>query len=126
MSGRDGVTSDRTSSSRIPRAAPHASGTRSRNAVATPNSRRQSHRTTYRGAGEDGGSDGSDGLSRSVTLDRERTHEAMPLPPMDFPLARGSFLDVHDRKSSMSAGVLKTPQMRSQRLIGNSNPRYQW
>lgn len=50
----------------------------------------------------------------------------MPLPPMDFPLARGPFSDVHDRKSSMSAGVLKTPQMRSQRLIGNSNPRYQW
>lgn len=26
----------------------------------------------------------------------------------------------------MAAHVLNTPQMRSQRLIGNSNPRYRW
>lgn len=32
-----------------------------------------------------------------------------------------------DRRSSLSgAQVLMTPQMRSQRLIGNSNPRYKW
>ncbi|KAK7531333.1 uncharacterized protein J3D65DRAFT_111316 [Phyllosticta citribraziliensis] len=32
-----------------------------------------------------------------------------------------------DRRSSLSgAQVLLTPQMRSQRLIGNSNPRYRW
>ncbi|EDU40540.1 MMT1 Co Zn Cd cation transporter [Pyrenophora tritici-repentis] len=31
-----------------------------------------------------------------------------------------------DRRSSIGAHVLNTPQMRSQRLIGNSNPRYQW
>ncbi|KAF1983449.1 hypothetical protein K402DRAFT_361196 [Aulographum hederae CBS 113979] len=31
-----------------------------------------------------------------------------------------------DRRVSMAASVLMTPQMRSQRLIGNSNPRYQW
>ena len=31
-----------------------------------------------------------------------------------------------DRRMSMGASVLATPQMRSQRLIGNSNPRYKW
>jgi cation diffusion facilitator family transporter len=31
-----------------------------------------------------------------------------------------------DRRSSVGAHVLNTPQMRSQRLIGNSNPRYKW
>lgn len=31
-----------------------------------------------------------------------------------------------DRKNSVGAYVLNTPQMRSQRLIGNSNPRYKW
>lgn len=30
------------------------------------------------------------------------------------------------RKMSNAALVLMTPQMRSQRLIGNSNPRYKW
>ncbi|KAK3117540.1 hypothetical protein LTR53_000966 [Teratosphaeriaceae sp. CCFEE 6253] len=32
----------------------------------------------------------------------------------------------HDRRMSNAASVLMTPQMRSQRLIGNSNPRYRW
>ncbi|KAH6622303.1 cation diffusion facilitator 10 [Boeremia exigua] len=31
-----------------------------------------------------------------------------------------------DRRQSVGASVLNTPQMRSQRLIGNSNPRYKW
>ncbi|KAH9872633.1 hypothetical protein J1614_005026 [Plenodomus biglobosus] len=31
-----------------------------------------------------------------------------------------------DRRNSAGAHVLNTPQMRSQRLIGNSNPRYKW
>lgn len=31
-----------------------------------------------------------------------------------------------DRRISHAAEVLMTPQMRSQRLIGNSNPRYKW
>ncbi|XP_014559971.1 hypothetical protein COCVIDRAFT_90464 [Bipolaris victoriae FI3] len=31
-----------------------------------------------------------------------------------------------DRRSSIGAHILNTPQMRSQRLIGNSNPRYKW
>lgn len=31
-----------------------------------------------------------------------------------------------DRRQSVGAQILNTPQMRSQRLIGNSNPRYKW
>ncbi|KAF2004458.1 hypothetical protein P154DRAFT_519328 [Amniculicola lignicola CBS 123094] len=31
-----------------------------------------------------------------------------------------------ERRSSIAAQILNTPQMRSQRLIGNSNPRYKW
>jgi hypothetical protein len=31
-----------------------------------------------------------------------------------------------ERRLSNAAFVLMTPQMRSQRLIGNSNPRYRW
>ncbi|KAJ9643102.1 hypothetical protein H2199_004626 [Coniosporium tulheliwenetii] len=31
-----------------------------------------------------------------------------------------------DRRTSAGAAALMTPQMRSQRLIGNSNPRYKW
>ncbi|KAF2272779.1 uncharacterized protein EI97DRAFT_436706 [Westerdykella ornata] len=32
----------------------------------------------------------------------------------------------HERRFSHAASVLNTPQVRSQRLIGNSNPRYRW
>jgi hypothetical protein len=31
-----------------------------------------------------------------------------------------------ERRNSNAASILNTPQMRSQRLIGNSNPRYKW
>lgn len=31
-----------------------------------------------------------------------------------------------ERRASAAASILNTPQMRSQRLIGNSNPRYKW
>jgi hypothetical protein len=31
-----------------------------------------------------------------------------------------------ERRISNPASILNTPQMRSQRLIGNSNPRYKW
>ncbi|KAI7664118.1 hypothetical protein KC318_g7912, partial [Hortaea werneckii] len=34
--------------------------------------------------------------------------------------------EADERRMSMAANVLMTPQMRSQRLIGNSNPRYRW
>lgn len=34
--------------------------------------------------------------------------------------------DNHDRRMSYAADVLMMPQVRSQRLIGNTNPRYRW
>jgi hypothetical protein len=40
-------------------------------------------------------------------------------------MAWGGASEREDRKMSV-ASVLMTPQMRSQRLIGNSNPRYKW
>ncbi|KAB8349433.1 hypothetical protein FH972_023460 [Carpinus fangiana] len=57
--------------------------------------------------------------------------ESLPAPPSNFPLTKGQ-LDAQadaeraDRRASLAAIVLNTPQMRSQRLIGNSNPRYRW
>ena len=45
-----------------------------------------------------------------------------PEPPASFPIARSPMR--LDRRGSSSA--LWNPQMRSQRLIGNSNPRYEW
>lgn len=53
---------------------------------------------------------------------------AVPVPPPTFPLSRHPPLpDGLERKHSSSAErVLMTPKMRSQRLIGNSNPRYRW
>ncbi|KAK3077286.1 hypothetical protein LTS18_010731, partial [Coniosporium uncinatum] len=38
----------------------------------------------------------------------------------------GHHEDRDDRRKNMAPSSLKTPQMRSQRLIGNSNPRYRW
>lgn len=59
--------------------------------------------------------------------DGEQSYEdGTPVPPSDFPLKRGRpGMKTEDRKLS-AANVLLTPQMRSQRLIGNSNPRYRW
>lgn len=34
--------------------------------------------------------------------------------------------ETDDRRQSLAANVLMTPEMRSQRLIGNPNPRYRW
>lgn len=53
--------------------------------------------------------------------DEESTSEA-PLAPVDFPL----LLPGEGRRTSTAVTTLMTPQMRSQRLIGNSNPRYEW
>lgn len=54
---------------------------------------------------------------RSEELYTDRGKESAPPTP--------SFSD--DRRSSIGgASVLLTPQIRSQRLIGNSNPRYKW
>lgn len=38
----------------------------------------------------------------------------------------GGGREADDRRMSLAASILATPQMRSQRLIGNSNPRYRW
>ncbi|KAK5741190.1 hypothetical protein LTR17_004130 [Elasticomyces elasticus] len=52
--------------------------------------------------------------------------------PKDLELGRKTTITennedwMHDRRMSNAASVLMTPQMRSQRLIGNSNPRYRW
>jgi hypothetical protein len=40
--------------------------------------------------------------------------------------SRRPLLSPQDRRLSNAAITLMTPEMRSQRLIGNSNPRYQW
>lgn len=40
--------------------------------------------------------------------------------------ARRPVLSPQDRRLSSAAITLMTPEMRSQRLIGNSNPRYRW
>jgi hypothetical protein len=62
-----------------------------------------------------------DDLENGYT-DGEQSHdESVPMPPSDFPIKRGG-LKKDDRKASL----IMTPQMRSQRLIGNSNPRYRW
>lgn len=103
-----------------PRATSGIPRNRSSSNLAQSAARRQSVRTHHRGEDGDG-----EPLSKSFTMERTMTHEA-PMPPMDFPLVRGPLLDLHDRKPSMAAPLLMTPQMRSQRLIGNSNPRYQW
>jgi hypothetical protein len=44
----------------------------------------------------------------------------------DFDTFEERRLPGEERRVSNAALVLMTPQMRSQRLIGNSNPRYKW
>ena len=67
--------------------------------------------------GEDGG--GNDPTAVEVLLPET------PLPPSDFPLAWTKTLgDDKLRLSDRRVSVLLTPQMRSQRLIGASNPKY--
>src|SRR2546423_13704798 len=39
---------------------------------------------------------------------------------------RPSRNDIDPRKNSVNPDILNTPQVRSMRLIGNSNPRYRW
>lgn len=59
------------------------------------------------------------GDGRGIETDFE-----IPAPPAGFPLRRTT--RVAERRLSSSGSVLDTPMMRSQRLIGNSNPRYRW
>jgi divalent metal cation (Fe/Co/Zn/Cd) transporter len=42
------------------------------------------------------------------------------------PLRRRTTHDTDPRRMSLGPEILNTPQMRSMRLIGNSNPRYRW
>ncbi|KAI9713392.1 MAG: hypothetical protein M1828_001426 [Chrysothrix sp. TS-e1954] len=50
-----------------------------------------------------------------------------PEPPPSFPIARSPMRNsVGERRGSYAPSALMTEQMRSQRLIGNSNPRYRW
>ena len=42
------------------------------------------------------------------------------------PQRRSSFIEIDHRRMSLAPEILQTPQMRSMRLIGNSNPRYHW
>jgi hypothetical protein len=39
---------------------------------------------------------------------------------------RSTFNEIDARRMSINADILNTPQIRSMRLIGNSNPRYRW
>jgi len=52
--------------------------------------------------------------------------DGTPVPPSDFPLHHASPANTKPRRTSTAKDVLMTPQIRSQRLIGNSNPRYKW
>ena len=68
-------------------------------------------------------------MTRRPSSFRGREREASDEEEAARPGRRGSFDELDDYRSNeerrMSA-VLYGPQMRSQRLIGNSNPRYRW
>ena len=73
-------------------------------------------------------------LGRSKTLEDGR-HTGMdgqfPRPPTDFPFLSGMDRgwreqEERERKGNAAPNALVTPEMRSQRLIGNNNPRYRW
>lgn len=62
-----------------------------------------------------------------LEIGRKRSREVTAAS--DLPLGYGSAwesLDRKDKKQSAAPNPLMTPEMRSQRLIGNSNPRYKW
>ncbi|KAL9054760.1 MAG: hypothetical protein Q9162_003958 [Coniocarpon cinnabarinum] len=71
--------------------------------------------------------DGFDMMDTSASEDaQDVVPPDTPTPPVNFPLSRyGTALDER-LKEERRASALVTPQMRSQRLIGNSNPRYRW
>lgn len=62
------------------------------------------------------------GDGRGVDIDYG--FDDVPEPPPSFPLARPR--SINGDRPERKASVLLTPQMRSQRLIGKSNPRYKW
>ena len=61
------------------------------------------------------------GDGRGITMDLDFEP---PPPPFDFPLTRSP--RPTERKVSATPSLLDKPMMRSERLIGNSNPRYRW
>lgn len=63
----------------------------------------------------------SDG--RGLSMEPEELPDP-PQPPADFSLAKPK--SVNGDRLERKGSVLFNPQMRSQRLIGNSNPRYKW
>ncbi|ETN38796.1 uncharacterized protein HMPREF1541_06835 [Cyphellophora europaea CBS 101466] len=62
----------------------------------------------------------------SADEDVERGEDDEPPNSVGSPLLRRATHDTDPRRFSLGPEILNTPQMRSMRLIGNSNPRYQW
>ncbi|KAL6708123.1 hypothetical protein ACN47E_003307 [Coniothyrium glycines] len=69
-------------------------------------------------------------FSRRPSTIRSSERRGSETDEEDLESYRHAFLQLSDRdadrRNSTGAAVLNTPQMRSQRLIGNSNPRYKW
>nr|POE70929.1 metal tolerance protein 3 [Quercus suber] len=65
---------------------------------------------------------GPDDLPRSSNVEEDHDLRRIPSSAVWSAVEH----DEHDRRMSLAANILLTPQMRSQRLIGNSNPRYRW
>lgn len=69
-------------------------------------------------------------LSRRPSTLRSDRRGSLSDAEDDIENFRSGLLMSHDREAerrmSVGAIALNTPQMRSQRLIGNSNPRYKW
>lgn len=63
-------------------------------------------------------------LARSASFAKHPDEEAHARPTRRPSMA--NFADHDARRMSTTPEVLMTPQMRSMRLIGNSNPRYRW
>ena len=69
----------------------------------------------------------------TAELPRRHSHASSLSGPLDTskpvlqsPVAGWGGGDDSSRRMSYAANILLTPQVRSQRLIGNNNPRYQW
>jgi len=106
--------SEDSSTSKSPRRGqtlPHLMSTRSSASIL------RAQRKSYTRANDDGTLEAGN-LERRSSLD----DDGIPIPPSTFPI-KGQKKD--ERKPS-AAKVLNTPQIRADRLIGNSNPRYRW
>lgn len=66
------------------------------------------------------------GDGRGIDLDDgfdDHADDVPPTPPVNFPMSRVQ--SAHDDEARR-ASIIFAPHLRSQRLIGNSNPRYRW